>query len=37
MGFSGGSVTENPSANAGSMGLIPGLGRFLGEGKGNPL
>ena len=23
--------------NAGNMGLIPGLGRFPGEGKGNPL
>ena len=30
----------NPPANAGDMenlGLIPGLGRSLGEGNGNPL
>ena len=31
---------KNPSANAGDIrdvGLIPGLGRFLGEGNDNPL
>ena len=27
--FSGGGVIKNPSANAGDMGLIPALGRFL--------
>ena len=26
-GFPGGSVVKNPPANAGDMGLIPGLGR----------
>ena len=39
-GFPGGSVVKN-SANAGDMEdkslLIPGLGRSLGEGNGNPL
>ena len=29
MGFPGGSVVKNPPANAGNMGLIPGLGRSL--------
>ena len=28
LGFPGGSVIKNPPANAGGMGLIPGLGRF---------
>ena len=28
---------KNPPANAGDMGSIPGLGRSLGEGNGNPL
>ena len=28
MDFPGGAVDKNPSANAGHMGLIPGLGRF---------
>ena len=28
VGFPGGSVVRNPPANAGDMGLIPGLGRF---------
>ena len=36
-GFPSVSVIKNPPANAGDMGLIPGLGRFPGEGKGNPL
>ena len=39
-GFPGGSVVKNPPANAGATedsGLIPGLGRFPGEGIGNPL
>ena len=35
--FSGGSVVNNPPANAGDMGLIPGLGRSPGKGNGNPL
>ena len=29
MDFPGGSVVKNPAANAGDMGLIPRLGRFL--------
>ena len=37
MGFPGGSVVKNPPANAGDMGLIPGLGRSLGEENGNSL
>ena len=38
--FPGGSVVKNPSANAGDtgdLGLIPGSGRSLGGGNGNPL
>ena len=38
--FPGGSVVKNSPANAGDagdVGLIPGLGRSLGEGNGNPL
>ena len=35
--FPGGSVVNNSSANAGGSGLIPGSGRSLGEGNGNPL
>ena len=31
MSFPGGSVVKNMTANAGDMGLIPGLGRSLGE------
>ena len=33
-------MVKNPPANAGDtrdVGLIPGLGRFLGDGNGNPL
>jgi len=30
-------VVKNPPANAGDTGLIPGAGRSLEEGKGNPL
>ena len=40
IGFFGGSVVKNPPANAGDtrdVGLIPGWGRSLGEGNGNPL
>ena len=35
--FPGGSMVKNWPANAGDVGLIPGLGRSLGEGNGNPL
>ena len=37
MGFPGGSVVKNLSANAGDAGVIPGLGRSPGGGNGNPL
>ena len=37
MGFLGGSVAKNLSANAGELGLVPGWGRSPGEGSGNPL
>ena len=37
MGFPGGTVVKNPPENAGDMDLIPVLGRFTGEGDGNPL
>ena len=37
MGFPGRSVVKNLSANAGDIGLIPGLGRSPGEGNGNLL
>ena len=30
-------MVKNPPANAGDMGLIPGLGGSPGEGSGNPL
>ena len=33
----GGSGVKNPPANAGNVGLIPGLGKSSGEGNGNPL
>ena len=39
-GFPGGSVVNNPPANAGDtrdLGSIPGSGRFPGVGHGNPL
>ena len=36
-GFPGGSAVKNPSVNAGTMGLIPGLGRSPGEENDNPL
>ena len=35
-GFSGGSDTKESACNAGDLGSIPGLGRFPGEGNGNP-
>ena len=40
MGFSRGSVVKNPSVKAGvaeNAGSIPGLGRSLGGGHGNPF
>ena len=40
LGVSGDSVVKSSPANAGDtgdMGLIPGWGRFPGEGNGNPL
>ena len=35
-GFPGGSAVKNLPANAGDVGLIPGLERSPGEGDGNP-
>ena len=35
--FTGGSDDKVSVYNAGNLGLIPGLGRFPGEGNGNPL
>ena len=37
LGFPGGSDGKGPASNAGDLGLIPGLGRPPGEGKGYPL
>ena len=37
LGFPGGSAGRESACNAGDLGLIPGLGRSLGEGKGYPL
>ena len=36
-GFPGVSTVQNPPANTGDAGLIPGWGRCPGEGNGNPL
>ena len=36
MGFPDDSVIKNPPGNAGDVGLFPGLGRWPGEGNGNP-
>ena len=36
-GFPNGSEVKNLPANAGDVGSIPGLGRYPGEGNGNPL
>ena len=36
-GFPSGAVVKYPTANAGDASLIPGSGRSLGEGIGNPL
>ena len=35
--FPDGPVVDSPPANAGDSGSIPGSGRSLGEGNGNPL
>ena len=37
MGFPDSSVGKEPACNAGGPGLIPGSGRFTGEGIGWPL
>ena len=37
MGFPGGSEDKASACNAGDPGSIPGLGRYPGEGNGNPL
>ena len=37
LGFPGGSDNKESASNAGDLGLIPGLGRSPGEGKGYPL
>ena len=37
IGFPGGSDSKESACNAGDAGSIPGLGRSLGEGHGNPL
>ena len=37
MGFPGGSDSKEFACNVGDLGSIPGLGRSLGEGNGNPL
>ena len=37
VGFPGGSAAKESACNVGDLGLIPGLGRSPGEGKGYPL
>ena len=37
LGFPGGSAGKASACNVGDLGLIPGLGRYPGEGKGYPL
>ena len=37
LGFPGGSAGKESTWNSGDLGLIPGLGRLPGEGKGPPL
>ena len=37
LGFPGGSAGKESACNVGDLGLIPGLGRSLGEGNGYPL
>ena len=36
-GFRGGSAGEESACNVGDLGLIPGLGRYPGEGKRYPV
>ena len=36
MGFPGGSDSKESACNAGDLSLVPGLGKSLGEGTGNP-
>ena len=37
MGFPGGSDSKESTCKVGELGSIPGMGRFPGEGNGNPL
>ena len=37
VGFPGGSDGKDSACNVGDLGLIPGLGRYPGEGNGNQL
>jgi len=37
MGFAGGSEGKGSACNMGDLGSTPGLGRYPGEGHGNPL
>ena len=37
LGFPGGSASKESACNVGGLGLIPGWGRFPGEGNGYPL
>ena len=37
LGFPGSTGSKESACNAGDLGLIPGSGRFPGEGNGNPL
>ena len=37
LGFPSGSAGKEYACNVGDLGLIPGLGRFPGEGKGYPF
>ena len=37
IGFPCGLDSKESTCNAGDLGLIPGLGRYPGEGNGNPL
>ena len=37
MGFPGGSASKESACSVGYWSLIPGLGRYPGEGNGNPL
>ena len=37
LGFPGGSEVKASACNVGDLGSIPGLGRYPGQGNGNPL